>query len=182
MLNILSSIICSEFENKVGRWQCKNVTPFAMKVSLRLSVDYSIEEGYRNLHILIYGPMNYVGVYIKEDWTVIPVDEIEDEDSLKPGCDYRKGETGWKVISYHDSCWRTDGVDRILHLHRDRISGIDSLSYWYKVSEITPELTEELEKGMYREEGSRYKYLEGVLFFKKDDSDKIVERIHDGIL
>lgn len=181
MLNILESIICSEFDKKVCRWQTKNVTPFAMKITFRVSVNYEIEEGFRNISILIYGPMNYVGVFVREDWTVIPVGEVEDEDNLKPWCDYRKGDTGWRMISYHDSCWR-DGLHRLLRLNKDRISGLSSFPYWYENMEITPEIMEDLDKCMHRDGDYRYELMKGVLQFERDESGKIIERIHDGTL
>ncbi len=71
MINIVSSIICTTFENEIKRWQCRNEKQFAMKVSFSLSLDYDKEEGYRNLDILIFAPMNYVGVLVRERWTIV---------------------------------------------------------------------------------------------------------------
>lgn len=175
MKNIVSNIICTEFEKNVGRWQTRNVSQFAMKITFRLSNNWDLEDGYRNLQILIYGPMNYIGIFVKEDWTVIPVDEVED-DELKEGCEYRIGETDWKMISYHDSCWRTDGVDRILSHHSDRIIGLDDSTHWYEKVEISGKLLEQIEKMTSREGDYRYNFMEGVLQFEKDISGKIVEK------
>ncbi len=139
--NIVSSIITTTFENEVKRWQTKNEKQFAMLVSFGLSLDYDKEEGYRHLDILIYGPMNYVGVLVRERWTIIPVDDLE-EDGIKSGCDYRKGDSGWFFASYHDSCW-TDGVQSTINKNRERINCLSTdLSNWYKKIEMTPELSE----------------------------------------
>jgi len=143
MENIVSNIICTTFENEVKRWQTKNEKQFAMMVSFSLSLDYDKEEGYRHLDILIYGPMNYVGVLVRERWTIIPIDELDGEDSLKPGCDYREGDSGWLFASYHDSCWTSDGVQRTIYKNRDRINCLSTgLGEWYKKIEMTPELLE----------------------------------------
>jgi len=47
---------------------------------------------------LIHAPANYVGVYLQ------------------------KGKGKWECISYHDSCWRSDGVGRFLFEVRDDLS------------------------------------------------------------
>lgn len=167
MKNIVSNIIAQEFEKNVGRWQSKKITPHAMKITFHLNNNWDLEEGYRHLQILIYGPMNYVGVFVKEDWNIIPVDEIEDEDSLKPGCDYRRGSTPWKLMSYHDSCWRSDGLNSILSLHKDRINCLDSIGHWYTLEEVTEELSKQLDPLMSREGDYLYKFMEGVLQFEK---------------
>lgn len=176
MKNTVSNIICSEFENNVGRWQIKKETMYAMKLTFRLSNNWDMEEGYRHLQMLIFGPMNYIGVFVKEDWTVIPVDELDDEeDCLKEGCDYRTGDTDWKMISYHDSCWTSDGVDRILSLHSARLNGLDFGPHWYEKIEVSGEFLKQLEEMMSREGDYRYEYMKGVLQFKMGPMGKIVE-------
>lgn len=178
MKNIVSNIICSEFENNVGRWQNKNEKMFAMKMTFRLNNDWDIEEGYRHLQVLIFGPMNYIGVFVKEDWTVIPVDELDDDgDCLKKGCEYRIDETDWKMISYHDSCWRSDGVDRILSIQEDRLNGLDFSAHWYEKVEISGPLLEQLEQLMSRVGDYRYEYMKDVLQFEIGPTGKIVEKV-----
>ena len=154
MENIVSNIICTTFDNEIKRWQTKNEKQFAMQVSFSLSLDYDKEEGYRHLDIgyrhldiLIYGPMNYVGVLVRERWTIIPVDEIADEDSLKEGCKYRESDTGWLLASYHDSCWTSDGVQSTIFKNRHRINCLSTrFNEWYKKIEMTPELLERFNK------------------------------------
>ena len=141
MENIVSNIICITFENEIKRWQTKNEKQYAMMVSFALSLDYDKEDGYRHLDILIYGPMNYVTVLVRERWTIIPIDELDGDDSLKPGCDYREGDSGWFLAAYHDSCWTSDGVQSTIYKNRDRINCLSTgLGEWYKKIEMTPEL------------------------------------------
>jgi hypothetical protein len=144
-MSALTNIICKEFEKNVG----KNQDPmfgkktgtdfFAMDLSFRL-YNYAGEDGYRHLHIRIYGPMNYVAVMIKEDWTIIHESYMDPnaDDGLRPGKDYLEGNTGWMLASYHDSCWRTDGVESILYTYEPRLGGIDTLNDgWYKKTALT---------------------------------------------
>jgi len=146
MENIVTNIICSTFDNDVKRWQTKNEKQIAMKVSFSLYIDYEKEEGYRYLDILIYGPMNYVGVLVRERWVIIPIDEVKDEDSLKPGCKYREGNTGWLLASYHYFCWTSDGVESTIRKNKEQINCLSSFSEWYEKVEMTPELLETFNK------------------------------------
>lgn len=183
MLNVVENIICSEFDKRIKRGQFHEAVPKAMKVEFQISLDYDLEDGYRTLSLLIYAPHNYVGVFVKEDWTVIPVDELEESDGdtdIKVGCDYRQGETGWRLVCYHDSCWRSDGVHNILRLHHDRINGLKYMDTWYETIELTKKLQDELEEMLdgcgYRDEKYRYEYMRGVLQFEKGPDEKIIEK------
>lgn len=89
------------------------------------------EDGYRHVELLIYAPYNYVGVFIRENWNVISLDDLEyDEESgeqyIKKGKDYSQGVGEWRRLSYHDSCWRSDGVDRLLHEYKDRLQTLSA--------------------------------------------------------
>lgn len=150
MENIVSSIICSTFETAIGRWQARQEKQqHAMLVSFKQSIDYEVEDGYRFLDIFIYAPTNYVGVLARHRWTVIPLDELDDSDDscLKPGCDYRIGNTNWKIASYHDSCWNSDGVQSIIRMNKNTINTISfNGSGWYQKIEMTKEWIEIFEK------------------------------------
>ena len=174
---ILDSVICSEFEKSVGRWQCKeeNAPPTGMLVTFRLSVDYDIEEGYRHLDMLIFAPYNYVGVFARERWNVIKNDHMEyneedDESYIKEGYDYVEGSSPWLLEGYHDSCWR-DAVDRVIHGNEARIQGLGgSFGDWYQKLEIDKELMARIEVCTHREEGTRYEPKKDVFFFEKNES------------
>lgn len=156
-MSALVDIICSEFEKKVGRNQDpvfgkKEGTDFyAMDLTFRLyPYNEQGEEGYRHLHIRIYGPMNYIAVLVKEDWTVIHESyKREDaDDGLKPDKDYVEGNTGWLLASYHDSCWRSDGVESVVYAFERlvRLGGIESFDYWYKKTALTKEERDEIQE------------------------------------
>lgn len=89
----------------------------ALKLRFKTSIDYSKEEGYRWVEVVIYAPLNYVQVWVRTAWNVIPLEDMEDGDDgdtyVKKGKDYNKGESAWEKIADHDSCW-TDGVDCVL--------------------------------------------------------------------
>src|ERR1700722_7192684 len=97
--NIVESIICSEFDKRYRGGEIdKNQ---AMLIKFSLALNYEIEDGYRNLHILIFGGgYNYIGVYAKADWTV------SDGERGTDAFVYTKGETPFVLYGYHDSCWR----------------------------------------------------------------------------
>jgi hypothetical protein len=145
--SIITSIITAEFEKNVGRWQSKNAVEYGMKITFDLSLhDYDIEEGYRHLEILIYGPANYIGVYVREDWTVIPINEIKSNgEGLRKGKDYRKGKNDWVNVSYHDSGWR-DGIKNVLDKYEDKINHVRNNDNWYEKIQITKDLMSELDR------------------------------------
>jgi hypothetical protein len=170
MLNIVENIICNEFEKNVGRWQSKNEKKIAMIVTFNLSIDGDIEDGYRFLDMVIYEDCNYVAVIVKERWDIIPKCDLEYEDDecfIKENSNgYRKGDTGWKLVSYHDSCWRSDGVHRILWINREKIINIDQLfNGWYQKIEINKEILSVLNN----ENG--YELNKGVLHFNHEGKE-----------
>lgn len=175
MENIVSNIICITFENEIKRWQTKNEKQFAMMVSFDLSLTNRLEAGYRNLDILIYSPMNYVGVLVRERWTIIPIDELDGEDSLKPGCDYREGDSGWFLASYHDSCWTSDGVQNTIYKNRNRINCLSTgLGEWYKKIEMTPGLLETFHNITTNLRTKDYYYEVGKNVFKFEENKRSI--------
>lgn len=171
MQHIVTKIITETFESEIKRNQSENANPVAMKVTFDLSIDYSKEDGYRTLDMLIYAPMNYVGVIVRENWNVVSLSDIDnDNDCLKPDCDYVKGTTYWLYASYHDSCWRTDGVSRVIQENKERIISISPqrLSGWYEKVAMTPKLLTEFNNAISRD--TVYKndkfYVPGKFVFK----------------
>lgn len=133
---ILSNIICDTFERQVGR----NLfaPPVAMDVKFDLCCDYENEDGYRWLHLRIYAPGNYVTVLVKESWRVFKNDDPDTE---------IEGESGWKLKSYHDSCWREDGVHRTLRDYQDRLATVNTIfGAWYKKVSLSSEEVSEIER------------------------------------
>ena len=153
--NIVQAIICSEFNRIFGRGrvslesQDKNKQTLtdpdhAMVVKFSLSPDYDVEDGYRNLSLLIFGGgSNYISVFSKLDWNVAPLSPTGEalQYTTLPTDDpqYTKGETPWVLEGCHDSCWR-DAVGRLLRDYRERIITIDWVfGGWYKTVSISAE-------------------------------------------
>lgn len=65
--------------------------------------------------LLIFAEYNYVGVYYRESL----------RDACGPEDDGDDRYTKWRRLSYHDSCWRDDGVDRFLSRFGPRINTLD---------------------------------------------------------
>lgn len=137
MHHLLTSVVRSDFLKNVGKWQRRSAEPKAMLVSFNTPINHDIESGYRYLDLLIFAPHNYVQVWVRERWTVIPLDDLEDGDDggIKPGKDYIEGKSEWKMIADHDSGW-TEGVENTF---RDKrlltFSGLGD--DWYQVVKLS---------------------------------------------
>jgi len=140
LLNCIDSIVCDTYDRQFKR--CKNSqSNHAMQVSFRLNPDYK-EDGYRHLILRLFGT-GYVTVLCNENWNVAPADKMHLENPP-----YNEGETGWKFLGCHDSCWR-DAVRRLLKeyttfpTHKDsvhKISNVDTIfNGWYQRIILTKE-------------------------------------------
>ncbi|RDJ35019.1 MAG: hypothetical protein DWQ19_09295 [Crenarchaeota archaeon] len=130
LVYILENIITDTFEHQVGRNQAEQETPKAMWIQFHTSIDHDNEVGYRYRELLIFAEHNYIGVYTRDRWCVAG---IEDED-------YVEGENDWEVLSYHDSCWRTDGVRSFLLKYEDNLLTIGRLcQHWFEIKEMSEE-------------------------------------------
>lgn len=132
--HILRNIICDEFERNVGRkqWE-KHIAGkpmHCMEMTFRLSeVDHS-NPRFPQAQLLIFAASNYVGVYYRES---------ETRDNYAP----------WQHLSYHDSCWRGDGVDRFISRFEDRMAILGwheglGTNTWYLKREVSKEEAEHL--------------------------------------
>ena len=123
---ILSSIICDTYMSVFGKF-AKDA------MLLRFSLSATKEEEFPHVELLIWGEMNYVGVWIR----VVGGGKTEVD-----------GGPDWYPISYHDSCWKYDGVERFIQLASDKLNTIFSLgsSDWYYTITITDSLREKLNK------------------------------------
>lgn len=122
--NMLAETINSTFDQVCGKGQ-NGKGQKAFLVTFSLSVDYEKEEGHRSLEVLYWAPMNYVQVWQREVWNVIPVEELEElgdgEYSVKKtSTGYQKGESPWKKRADHDSSWR-EAMKLILRESGDNI-------------------------------------------------------------
>lgn len=122
MRNLLAKVIADTFIKECGKFQRplsphpRQESPQAFKMTFALPSKKG-EEGYRNLEVVLFAPQNYVQVWTRETWDVIPEEDLDvDEDGetfVKKGKDYQKGAAPWKQVANHDSCWR-DGLEGIL--------------------------------------------------------------------
>ena len=151
--HMLARVICEQFEKTPGKNQRRQPWTTlpggggekkiaqAMLVDFSLRTNYDVEMGYRHLDLLIYAPMNYVQVWIRERWIVIPLEDLEDADDggtvVKKGKAYIDGKSEWIKIGDHDSCW-PDAVRGILS--DKRITGFSGLDSWYSVIPVPVEL------------------------------------------
>lgn len=133
LTNLLSNVICETFLKEYGR----NNLGQAMMVTFSVSIDYDKEHGYRYLDLLIYAPSNYVQVWARDRSDVIPLDDMdyddsEDESYPREGKDYVKTTGEWRLMSDHSSCWTEDGVSRIINQYSDRLQTFASLRSWHE--------------------------------------------------
>lgn len=128
MRNLLARVIADTFIKECGKFQVPLLNkgpevPKAFKMAFALPTNEG-EEGYRNLEVVLFAPQNYVQVWVRETWDVIPTEDLETDDEgdtfVKKGKDYQKGAAPWKQVANHDSCWR-DGVEGILKEYDRRL-------------------------------------------------------------
>lgn len=139
---LLADVIITTFLKEVGKHQTtRHDVPCAMLMSFSIPTAPD-ENGFRYLDVLIYGPQNYVGVYTRQRWNVIPEADLgPDDEGPLPGKDYDKGESPWTCVSYHDSGWRA-GVEKILRderlstWSRPEMSKGGDLRGWYAIVDV----------------------------------------------
>ena len=132
--SILADIICTEFNNKVGR----HSPDVAFVMTMRTTLDYDKEDGYRYVDLLIRCPQNYTQVWSRDRSSIIQLEDMDydaDGDGTpKPGKSYVKTAGDWKILADHDSCWR-EGVADFLGEYQNKVSVLDSSAdpSWFKV-------------------------------------------------
>jgi hypothetical protein len=67
-----------------------------------LLVNFRDGHDHREVALLLHAPMNYVGVYTRDNANLRWTFGLEGD---------------WQVIAYHDSCWRHDGVGQVIREH-----------------------------------------------------------------
>jgi hypothetical protein len=144
---IVNTIICDEYQKE---FKDKGEHKYAMKLEFSLAIDYEKEEGYRNVELWLYAEDNYVGVYSRENWNVAPLNSNYDENGDPK---YESGVSEWQSLSFHDSCWRTDGIDRFIFKHKDRIICLRSLHGWYEKVPMTKEMIKTFREVLRKKRG-----------------------------
>jgi len=136
--SMLKTIICETFMKGVGKGQAKKAMLLRIEVPTKAG-----ESGYRQRELLVWAPANYVGVYERDAWDVIPEDELEydaesDDYDIKRGSPgYRKGASEWKLKCYHDSGWR-EAVLNFIRTYEKEFENFSSPS-WFTVIDPTTE-------------------------------------------
>lgn len=92
---MVRDVIAESFNQVVGRWQGEVGLDGKPSERKALLVLFKVKK--ISIQMLIHARMNYVGVYI------------------------RKENEKWNCISYHDSCWLSDGVGHFLYQHHEDI-------------------------------------------------------------
>jgi len=128
-IHIIKSIICDTYDREFKRID-KPKHDAAMEISFSLKINFDKEDGYRHLNIRLFGT-GYVTVLSNETWVVAPADKMHLENPP-----YDTGETGWKFLGCHDSCWR-DSVDRVLKEYSDKLADIAAFNGWYRKIKLT---------------------------------------------
>jgi hypothetical protein len=113
--NTVANIICGIFKNLVGKYQGEIGSDGKPTEKKALLVRF---EAPGLMDMLIHAPYNSVGVYTRKV-------------KLSPGSEIF---SKWELISFHDSCWRSDGVEQILFVNRENfyLESICSLSRKHK--------------------------------------------------
>jgi hypothetical protein len=138
MNNLLSDVINSTFTHQVGKNQERKEVQQALLVRFSSRINYDTEEGYRHVDLVLYAPYNYVQVWVRERWNVIPLEDLEDDGNgdtyVKRGKNYQEGASDWRCIGDHDSCWR-EAVQSFLKDKSKEITGFEAIAVndWYSV-------------------------------------------------
>ena len=95
MTNLLSSLICNLFQDT---FELMNSAPDHGGHGKAMWMGFRLPDQDRALTMALYAPLNYVGVFAALSPAFKDITEIK----------------GWRMASYHSSCWRTDGVEQII--------------------------------------------------------------------
>jgi hypothetical protein len=90
---MLAELICLEYENKIRKSIDGNENNKALLIEFSKNSD---SERYPSYELMIFGKYNCTGVYLRDK--LLHPDEVSD----------------WFCLSYHDSCWKQDGVEMFL--------------------------------------------------------------------
>lgn len=130
MLNsILSYIIAQTFEKECPIENFENGRTKALRIQWNHYKE-EFENDYFKTEMIIWGERNYVGLYVRS-YCVHGTPT---------------GEEGWKVITYHDSVWKSE-VNRWIFENRKTITSIGNLfKPWAEVFEISEDLKAKLKE------------------------------------
>lgn len=144
MYHIVADVISKEFSKHGGKFQVRAKVPKALMVSFSQRLDYSKEEGCRQIDVVLYAPFKYVQVWTRKRWTVIGRPNLMDYGGgdrhapyIAPGKDYTVGVSEWVYLGDHDSGWY--GVlAEFLRQNLSEILGLEKahLDDWYTLVDV----------------------------------------------
>lgn len=149
LTNCLTDIICSTFMTNELRNQRRfglGTHGNMMTVVFRRHIDYTVEDGYRYIELVLYAPTDYVLVAARQTWRVLDVrglDQDHDGEWVIPkDRGYISGKGPFMVCSYHDSCWRTEGVNRVITAIESKVLGMHAPrgERWYSIVPVTDDI------------------------------------------
>lgn len=131
MYALLARVICETFRSTwlLGKEESRKAFKVSFKTSLKAG-----EDGFRYFDLVLYGPSNYIQVWVRTRGEVIASCDL-DEDGPLPGKDYRKEETPWVLVGDHDSTWRT-AVQNQLRDHERDLVGLSGRT-WFEYVEMS---------------------------------------------
>ena len=96
LIYLVQGFISDTFERKVGKWQGKLDKDGQPTDKKALIVSFQTDN--LKIRMLLHASANYVGVYLNQ-----------------------AGDRVWDCVCYHDSCWRTDGIESFLKMYQDNL-------------------------------------------------------------
>lgn len=162
MRTVVEQLICSLVEDNLPR----NTPDKYMIFNFSLGVDYGRfhQLSYHNMDLYFYRPSNYTLVAMRKNITAVEEKDIQCAEPDVLGCgdgmesviNYTEAYSNFIIFAYHDSCWRSDGVGRVVgHLEQNETNVGLGLQE-YNVNPILPELRDKFQdmirdRGRYRD-------------------------------
>ena len=149
MRSIVEGLICRIVEDKLPR----NTKDKCLVFNFSLETDYERfhDPSYHNMELVFWRPANYTLVAARKQITAIEHCDIELDNhdceawvpdaTVREGCAYTEAYSEYSMFSYHDSCWRNDGVGTVVkYLENDDYVGFGM--HEYELVDVTPEMEE----------------------------------------
>ena len=131
MDRVVAGIIDKQHRAERGKWKFGTPQKLGLLVSFRMHTP-GRHTHYLTMDILLFGPYNYIGVYVR--FRTSP--QYDDETRGTTTC--------WACVADHDSCYR-EGLEEILRQHRHDVVYVDDMfkDNWYAMVDVTEPLNED---------------------------------------
>lgn len=129
---MLSELICLAYEDIEAKHNTALCINFSIAEDSPSAINIKGDYRYPAYQLVIYGKSNYVGVFIRD--SIMPPDKTSE----------------WFLLARHDSCWRSDGVDRFIYRVEKYIIHFQGLAdHPFRQVKIPRQLQEELSSITY---------------------------------